>query len=321
VATFDRRLALIFPGQGCQFVGMGRDICEAFPQTQALYEQADGLLGFPLSRLCLQGPIKELNDTANTQPAIYTTTLALWEVLRSRLSTAKPRVAFVAGHSLGEFSALTVAGALDFPDGLRLVRERGQAMRDAGTLAPGGMAAIIGLSNQAVADIVAEVNAGGEGLWIANYNSPGQVVIAGEDAALDGAIALATDKGAKRALRLAVSTACHTPLMRVASNRLGAALEATTFHPPWVPVVSNATASPLSDPSEIKAALLRQLSSPVRWVESVEFMADHGVTTTLEVGPRQVVSGLVRRIRPRLTRGSVTSAANLKGFTPEALWK
>jgi len=317
--TASRDVGLVFPGQGCQSVGMGLDVYQAFPQAQALYDRADGLLSFPLSGLCFQGPADELNDTANTQPAIYATTLALWQALKPRLEGILERVAFAAGHSLGEFCALTAAGALDFEDGLRLVRIRGEAMRDAGALAPGGMAAIIGLSDQAVAEIVARANAGGREVWMANYNAPGQVVIAGKEAALKRALAMASQCGAKRAIRLAVSIASHTPLMKVAAERLGTALEATTFHRPWVPVVANATATPLDAPSEIKAALLRQLISPLRWVESVTLMVEQGVAVTLEVGPRAVASGLIRRIHPAMRRFSVTDAASLKAFDPEAL--
>jgi len=319
VATPDGDLALVFPGQGCQSVGMGRDIHEAFPEARALYQRADRALGFPLSKLCFEGPPDELNDTANTQPAVYTTTMALWEVLAPRMARVLPRVAFVAGHSLGEFSALAVAGALDFEAGLLLVRERGEAMRDAGVLAPGGMAAIIGLSDQAVAEIVEEVNRDGQGVWMANFNSPGQVVIAGENAPLERAIALASERGAKRALRLAVSIASHTPLMRAAGDRLGAALEATIFRRPWAPVISNATASPLSDPSEIRAALLRQITSPLRWVESVELMVERGVTAMIEIGPRAVASGLIRRINRSTRLCGVTDAAGLEAFNLEAV--
>ena len=312
-------LALVFPGQGCQLVGMGQEVYEAFPRARALYERADRVLGFSLSRLCFEGPAEDLNDTANTQPAIYVTTMALWEVLAPRLKSVIPRVAFAAGHSLGEFSALTVAGALDFDDGLRLVRHRGEAMRDAGVVAPGGMAAIIGLSDQAVAEIVAEANADGQGVWMANYNAPGQVVIAGRSAPLERALAMAGERGAQKAVRLAVSIASHTPLMRAAADRLGAALEATAFHRPWAPVIANATASPLDEPSEIKAALLRQLTSPLRWVESVTLMVERGVTATLEVGPRAVASGLIKRIHRPIRRFSVTDAASLTAFRPGAL--
>ena len=313
------RIALVFPGQGCQFVGMGADICESSAEARAIYDRADAVLGFSLSRLCFNGPVDELNDTANTQPAIYATTLALWMALLPRLEGILPRVAFAAGHSLGEFSALAIAGALDFEDGLRLVRRRGEAMRDAGTTSPGGMAAIIGLSDEVVAEIVAEARGDREDVWIANYNSPGQVVIAGKDDALSRALGLAKARQAKRALPLKVSVACHTPFMDAAADRLGVALEATTFHRPWVPVVSNAEATPLVEPEAIKAALLRQLNSPVRWVESVQTMVAGGTTTTLEVGPKEVVSGLIKRIHRPTARHSVSDVTSMNAFDAEAL--
>ena len=318
MATRDTELAFVFPGQGCQFVGMGRDVCERFPEAREVYQRADEVLGFPLSAQCSDGPEEALNDTANTQPAIYATTLALWSALAPRLGSLRSRVAYVAGHSLGEFSALAVAGALTFEDGLRLVRRRGEAMRDAGDLAPGGMAAIIGLSDKAVADLVAEANDGEEAIWMANYNSLGQVVIAGKKHALQRAVDLAKERGAKRALPLAVSVACHTPLMKAASERLAAALEETTFHRPWTPVVSNATATALEDPDDIKAALLSQLSSPVRWVESVQLMIGKGVKRIIEVGPRAVVSGLIKRIDRSIARIDLTDAESIGAFSEEA---
>ena len=319
----DGTIALVFPGQGCQSVGMGADVIAASPEARELYERADEILGFELSTLCFEGPTEELNDTANTQPAIYVTTMALWEALSPRLERLRPRIAFAAGHSLGEFSALAAAGAVGFGDGLRLVRRRGEAMRDAGVTAPGGMAAIIGLTDDVVEEIVAQVNGeegvGGPGVWMANFNSPGQVVISGESGALDRAIALARERKAKRALRLSVSVACHTPLMEGASQRLAVALEETPFKSPWVPVVSNAEAVPLSDPERIKAALLRQLSSPVRWVESIDHMVANGVTTTLEIGPKAVVSGLIRRIHRPTKLHSITDSDSIKAFDEEAL--
>ncbi len=319
MTTCSGKLALVFPGQGCQFVGMGAGMCARLPEAGQVFDRADSVLGFSLSRLCFEGPKEELDDTANTQPAIYTTALALWRALVSRVGSLPARVAYVAGHSLGEFSALAVAGALDFEDGLRLVRRRGEAMRDAGALAPGGMAAIIGLADDVVAQLVAEANEYEESVWIANYNSPGQVVIAGEQAGLERALVLARGRGAKRALPLAVSVACHTPLMRVAADRLGAALEATTFHRPWAPVISNADACALESPAAIKSALLRQLSSPVRWVESIQVMAKEGVTTIVEIGPRPVVSGLIKRTYPAASLHSVTDGASLDAFAGEAL--
>lgn len=319
MADTNGKVALVFPGQGCQFVGMGADIYETFAEAREVYDRADEVLGFPLSKLCFQGPADALNDTANTQPAIYATTMALWQVLASRMEAVLPHVAFTAGHSLGEFSALAVAGAVDFEDGLRLVRHRGQAMRDAGATAPGGMAVIIGLSDEMVGEIVAKARGKGGNIWIANYNSPGQVVIAGGKDALDRALALAKARKAKRALPLAVSVACHTPFMEAAAERLGAALEATDFHRPWVAVVSNVEAVPLVEPQAIRAALLRQLTSPVRWVESVQTMIAGGVTTMIEVGPRAVVSGLVKRIHRATSLHSIKDAVSMKAFDVEAL--
>jgi [acyl-carrier-protein] S-malonyltransferase len=298
---------------------MGADLYQAYPEAKRIFEHADEVLGFSISQLCFEGPAEALNDTANTQPAIYTTTMALWAILEPRLGSIRERVACVAGHSLGEFSALAVAGAFGFADGLRLVRRRGEAMRDAGETAPGGMGVIIGLSDEAVAALVAETNEGKEIVWVANLNSPGQVVIAGENDALGRALELAKAQGAKRALTLAVSVACHTPLMREAAGRLGEALESTSFAEPWTPVVSNSLAEPVSEVGAIKAALLKQLYSPVRWVESVERMVADGVAATVEVGPKAVVTGLVRRIHRPLATHAVTSAAEVEKLDVEAL--
>lgn len=310
--------ALIFPGQGCQKVGMGADCYRAFPESHDVFACADETLGFSLSRLCFEGPEEQLFDTANAQPAIYTATYAMWKALEPRLADRLPQVACCAGHSLGEFSALAVAGAMNFEDGLRLVRCRGEAMRDAGTQAPGGMTALIGLDDAVVVEVMAEINENSDQVWVANYNSPGQVVIAGERAALERASALATARGAKRAVPLAVSVACHTPLMGAASERLAAALNETVFRRPWAPIVSNALAAPLQAPDEIKAALLRQLTSPVRWVESVQTMAHQGVTSMLEVGPGAVLASLVKRIERTLDVASITDAAAIQGYSGKA---
>ena len=315
----NRKIALLFPGQGCQSVGMGADLYTAYPRARDVFDRADEIMGYSLTKMCFEGPEAALNDTANTQPAIYTVTMALWEALAARLSPIRERIAYVAGHSLGEFSALAVAGAFGFEDGLRLVRRRGEAMRDAGEMAPGGMAVIIGLSDQAVAALVADANSGDESVWVANLNSPGQVVIAGTGEALGRALELAKARGAKRALPLSVSVACHTPLMREAAGRLGEALESTPFETPWVSVVSNSLAEPVSQVSAIKAALLQQLYSPVRWVESVERMVAEGVTAAIEIGPRAVVTGLVRRIHGPLVLQAVTNAAEIDNLDVEAL--
>ncbi len=313
------QLALVFPGQGCQFLGMGKSLCESYGEARVLFEYADQALGKAFTRLCFEGPEVELNDTANTQPAIYVTTYALWQVLRPHLEPMLPRISCVAGHSLGEFSALAAAGVFSYEDGLGLVHCRGEAMRDAGVTAPGGMVAILGLEDAAVAEIVAAVQRDGHGVWVANYNAPGQVVIAGQKEALDRTVVLAKERKAKRAIPLAVSVACHTPLMEAAAQRLGAALEATPFHRPWVPVISNATATPTTDPQEIKAALLRQLTSPVRWVESVQAMAQKDVTGIIEIGPKAVVSGLITRTCPSIAARTVTDVTDLAAFHAEAL--
>jgi [acyl-carrier-protein] S-malonyltransferase len=306
-----RSLAIVFPGQGCQFVGMGTDFCRQFSHARERFEQADDILGISLSRMCAEGPEDLLNDTANTQPAIYATTMILWEALAGQMNGARALVALGAGHSLGEYAALTAAGALDFEQGLLLVRERGLAMAEAGSCAPGRMAAIIGLSDEIIHDIIAQVQEEKLNVWVANYNSPGQVVIAGCNEGLVRAVDLAQERKAKRAIPLAVSVACHTPLMGSATERLGAALAETEIQTPWVPIVSNVTARPVSEPEEIRSALLRQLSSPVRWVESVQTMAKAGVTTMIEVGPKSVVTGLIRRISPEVGVLNVTDEATL----------
>jgi [acyl-carrier-protein] S-malonyltransferase len=312
----DNKIALVFPGQGCQFVGMGREIHDNCAQIRTLFAQADDILGVRLSDICFSGPDEVLGDTANTQPAVYLVTMALWQLLAPKLESIRSRLAYVAGHSLGEYSALAASGAISFADGLRLVRRRGEAMRDAGAEAPGGMAVIIGLDDDTVHEIV---QAAGVGVWVANLNSPGQVVIAGQDEPLQRALALAKEYKARRALALAVSVACHTPLMSGASDRLAAALSDTPFAEPWVPVVSNVEATPFSAPEQIRTALIKQLSSPVRWVESVQMMAQAGVTATIEIGPKSVVTGLVRRIDRGIKTHSVTDLQDLDAFDAEAI--
>ncbi len=319
--TMSGKLAIVFPGQGCQFVGMSADLCAAYPQALELFQRADEALGFPLSGVCVEGPDEVLNDTANTQPAIYVASMALWALVEPALNGAASSAAFAAGHSLGEFSALIAAGAISFEDGVRLVRRRGEAMRDAGEAAPGGMAAIIGLDDDAVRAVVEEASAegNGDGVWAANYNSPGQVIIAGAQATLERAMVLAKERGAKRALPLQVSVACHTPLMAAAGEQLSAALNAATWSAPWAPVVANAVAEPLAEPQVLQAALMRQLTSPVRWVESVQRMAQEGVTTILEIGPKSVLAGLIKRIDPTLTVHAVTDLASLQALDLSAL--
>ncbi len=301
--------ALQFPGQGSQAVGMGEVLCTASPAAAETFTQADEVLGIPLSRLCFAGPAETLNDTVNTQPALLTTSVAALRVLQERLD-GEPT--FVTGHSLGEFSALVAAGSLQFEEALLLVRERGRLMKEAGERSPGGMAAVIGLKVAEVEEICAQAReATGGYAGIANDNCPGQVVISGDEETLQVAVEAAKAAGARRVIRLAVSIAAHSPLMAEAAALFRQALEKSPFHPPTVPVVTNATACPLDDPQAILEALARQLTSPIRWTESVQWMIRQGVGRFIEVGPKDVLTGLLRRIDRSVER--LTTAQVLAG--------
>ncbi|MEA3339285.1 MAG: ACP S-malonyltransferase [Chloroflexota bacterium] len=301
-----RKCAYLFPGQGSQYVGMGRELYDASPAARAVFEQADVILGASLSRLCFEGPAERLNDTSNTQPAIFVASVAALRALEERgghWSETSPNrgggdsVAYVAGHSMGEFSALAAAGAFSFEDGLRLVRERGRLMKEAGERGPGGMAAVIGLETESLEAICAETREqSGEHVGVANDNCPGQVVISGAFGPLERAMERAVERGARKVVRLAVSIAAHSPLMAEAASEFRATLDATSFHEPAIPLVANATAGPLTDPDDIRDALGRQLTSPVRWTESMRWMIGQGVGRFVEVGPGKVLTGLLRRI-------------------------
>lgn len=272
---------------------MGRDLDEAFPTARALFERADAILGRPLSRLCFDGPADELSRTVNAQPALYVTSLACLEAARETGAIdADP--AFVAGHSLGEYTALAAAGALDFEAGLRLVQTRGEVTQAAADATPGGMAAILGLDEDAVESLCAEA-----GAELCNLNSPGQIVIGGARSALDRACALALERGAKRAIPLDVSGAFHTSLMQPAAEAMRLAVAASRLRPARIPFVANDTGRPLSEPAAIAQELVFQLTHPVRWVRCVEYMAAQGVTTFIEIGPGRVLSALARRIAPQ----------------------
>jgi [acyl-carrier-protein] S-malonyltransferase len=283
--------AALFPGQGSQAVGMGRWLYEDHADARAIFDAADRALGEPLSKLNFEGPEADLGLTANTQPAILTMSVAAWAVLEGK--GTKP--AFAAGHSLGEYTALVAAGALAFEDAVRLVRQRGRFMQEAVPVGVGAMAAIIGLPAAEVAAACAEA-AQGEIVAPANLNAPEQTVIAGHTAAVARAGEACKARGAKRALPLPVSAPFHCSLMKPAQDRLAPLLAATTFHDARFPVVTNADATPVTDGAALRDALVRQVTAPVRWVESVETLARSGVVRVLEVGPGQVLAGLVKRI-------------------------
>jgi [acyl-carrier-protein] S-malonyltransferase len=288
-------IAFVFPGQGSQEVGMGRALVENYPAAREIFSQADDVLGFALSQLCFEGPETDLNDTLNTQAAIFTSSIAALAALKAAGYEVRPN--FVAGHSLGEFSAYVAAGVLAFADGLRLVRERGRLMKKAGELNPGGMAAILKLDDQVVAKICQDVSAEGNGLLqVANYNSPGQIVISGHNAAIARGLELALVAGARRAVKLPVSIAAHSELMRVVADEFRTAINQTPLNLPEIPIVANITAEPLDSVAVIRAEMEGQLTASVRWTDSVQWMAKQGVTRFIEIGPKDVLTGLIKRI-------------------------
>lgn len=286
------KIAYLFPGQGSQFAGMGKELAAEFQLAKAAFEEADEALGFRLSTLCFEGPEEDLKQTENTQPALVATSIAGLRVLRS---LGAPEPAFVAGHSLGECSALVAAGSLDFVDALRLVRKRGQYMQAAVPAGVGAMAAILKMPIAALDGVLAEA-AQGEVVTAANLNSPDQIVIAGHKAAVARAMELAKAAGAKRCVPLPVSAPFHCPLMRPAQVMLKADLDETKFSGLSVPLVNNWQARVIQSGEDAREGLFEQVPNPVRWVETVQLLASHGVTHTLEVGAGKVLCGLVKNI-------------------------
>lgn len=307
------KIAFVFPGQGSQTVGMGKDLAEVYPVARQTFEEADSILGFGLSDLCWNGPVDDLNDTINTQPALYTSGMAILRVLQTELPGAAP--AFMAGHSLGEFTALAAAGALSFPDGLRLVRERGRLMKEAGIKSPGAMATPLGLDADAVRELCARARQQTGGILVlANDNCPGQTVISGDDETIEAGMVLAQEAGARKVVKLAVSIAAHSPLMEPAAVKFRQTLANTPFHAPQVTTYGNVAAAPLESVDAIRDELDRQLTQSVRWTESVQAMSAAGVETFVELGPGDVLCGLIKRINRDTKRIPLNSAEGVAQF-------
>jgi [acyl-carrier-protein] S-malonyltransferase len=300
------KLAFLFPGQASQYPGMGRDLAENFPESRKIFEEADAALGFALSKLCFEGPEETLKLTENTQPAILTVSSAAYRALEKRGVTPD----FVAGHSLGEYSALVAAGSLEFSDAVRLVHNRGRYMQEAVPLGEGAMAAILGLAPAEVSDVCKKA-ADQEVVTPANLNSPEQTVISGSAAAVKRGVEIASQKGAKRAVMLPVSAPFHSPLMEPAQKRLERDLRAAAFGPLRFPLITNADAEAISSGEEAREALIRQVTLPVRWLDSVRDMIERGVTIFVEVGPGKVLSGLLRQIDRSVRCFNVEDSASL----------
>jgi [acyl-carrier-protein] S-malonyltransferase len=292
--------AFVFPGQGSQAAGMGKELAEKYPIAKATFEEADSVLGFSLSKLMWEGPADSLNETVNTQPALYVHSVAAWRTFTNLFPDPKP--AAVAGHSLGELSALTASGALSFSDGIRLVRMRGELMKRAGEINPGGMAAILGVDIPTLDKVCAEASTDSEVVQVANDNCPGQVVISGNKSALERAINGAKSAGAKRALPLQVSIAAHSPLMDSIQAAWNSAVDGCAIGTPIIPVVGNVHAKPMLAADDLRADIKAQMQSRVRWTESVQLMLGNGIQTYVEAGTGEVLLGLIKRIEPSTAR-------------------
>ena len=303
-----KKIAFVFPGQGSQTVGMGKELYERFATAKAVFDAADEALGFSITDLCFNGPEDELRKTFNTQPAILTVSIACYEVLKEH--GIKPDI--VAGHSLGEYSALVVAGALSFADAVRLVRKRGQLMQEAVPLGEGSMAAILGLDRQVVIDICAQAQAEFGAVQAVNFNCPGQIVIAGKKAAVEKAAEMLKTAGAKRAIMLPVSAPFHSTLMKPAAEKLALELQAITVSDAEIPVVANIHGQMITNSQEIEKSLVEQADHPVEWEQCVAQIVQFGATTFVEVGPGKVLSALSKKITKEVDSLNVEDRISLE---------
>jgi [acyl-carrier-protein] S-malonyltransferase len=287
----DQSVAWLFPGQGAQETGMGRDVYEGSPAARRVFEAADETLGYSISQICFEGPDERLQDTQFAQPALFTTSIACLEAAREVGGLLDEGPAFVAGHSLGEYTALVAANALDFVDGLLLVQERGRLMSQAAQQQPGAMAALLGLDEDKVSELCREV-----GAEVCNINAPGQIVIGGTPEAVDAAMALALERGAQRGVKLRVSGAFHTSLMQPAAEGMAVAVAGTPMRDPRVPIIANTTAEPITTAQVLREELVQQLVHSVQWLRTVQYLREHGVDSVIEFGPGRVLTGLTKRI-------------------------
>ena len=302
-------VSTVFPGQGSQVVGMGKDLSDNFTLAKQIFQEADDTLGYKLSDLMFNGPDKDLEDTSCSQPAIMAVSVACWKVLNEAMGDMKLKVQCSAGHSLGEYTSLVISGVISYSDGLRLVQERGRLMHDASVVRPGSMAAVIGLNEQEVETVCSQ-----SGAQMANINSNDQIVISGDSEYVAEAVQIASDMGARKVITLPVSGAFHSSLMEYASDGLSKILDEIDFNDSEVPIIANSTGLPVKSADEIKEELLKGLCSCVQWKDSIQYMVNSGVSNFIEFGPSRVLSSLIKRINKEVTVESISSVKTLEQF-------